>query len=419
MTTKEGIAVEVIIDRVAGLDVHKDTVTAAVRVPDGKGGRSQTVKEFRTFTADLVRLRDWLVAEGVTQAVMEATGVYWKAALAHPGGSAGPGVDAGQRSPRQEPAGRKSDVSDAAWLAQLAECGLLRGSFVPPPVIAQLRDLTRYRKKLVEDRAKETQRVQKVLEDAGIKLDSVVTDGLGKASRRMLDALVAGERDPEVLADMALTRMRPRIPELRLDLLGRFDEHHALMIRMHLAHIDHLGASIDALDAEVDGVIAPFADQVLRLMTIPGVGIRTAEVVVAEIGVDMTRFPTAAHLASWAGLCPGNHESAGKRRSGRARKGNAALRVALCEAAWAGVRKNDSYLGAQFRRFQRRFGRKAEGKAIFACAHSLVVMVWHVLAEDNAVFQDLGADWFERRSDTAAQTRRLVHQLEKLGHRVP
>ena len=234
----------------------------------------------------------------------------------------------------------------------------------------------------------------------------------------MLDALVAGERDPEVLADRALTRMRPRIPELRLALLGRFDEHHALMIRMHLAHIDHLSASIDALDTEVDRVIAPFADQVRRLVTIPGVGKRTAEVVVAEIGVDMSRFPTAAHLASWTGLCPGNHESAGKRRSGRARRGNSALRVALCEAAWAGVRKNDRYLGAQFRRFQRRFGPKAEGKAIFACAHTLVVMIWHVLADEDAVFQDHGADWFDRRSDTAAHTRRLVHQLEKLGHRV-
>jgi len=189
---------------------------------------------------------------------------------------------------------------------------------------------------------------------------------LGKASRRMLQELIDGERDPEVLANMALTRMRPKIPELRLALEGRFSAHHALMIRMHLAHVDHLSAAIDGLDAQVDAVIAPFVDHVARLMTIPGVGKRTAEVVIAEIGVDMTRFPSAAHLASWAGLCPGNHESAGTRRSGRTRKGNAALRVALCKAAWAGVRKNDSYPGAQFRRFQRRFGRKAEGKAIFA-----------------------------------------------------
>jgi transposase len=314
--------------------------------------------------------------------------------------------------------GRKTDVSDSAWLAQLGECGLLRGSFVPPPVIARLRDLTRYRKKLVEDRAKETQRIQKILEDAGIKLDSVVTDVMGKASRRMLEALIVGERDPEVLAEMALTRMRPKIPELRLALEGRFDEHHALMIGMHLAHIDHLTAGIARLDARVEEVIAPFDDHLRRLMTIPGVGQRTAEVVIAEIGVDMSRFPSAAQLASWAGLCPGNHESAGKRKSGRARKGNGALRVALCEAAWAGVRKNDSYLGAQFRRFQRRFGKRAEGKAIFACAHSLVVMIWHVLSEPDAVYEDLGADWFSRRDDAAAHTRQLVRQLERLGHHV-
>ena len=241
---------------------------------------------------------------------------------------------------------------------------------------------------------------------------------MGKASRRMLDALIAGERDPDVLAEMALTRMRPRIPELRQALLGRFDEHHALMVSMHLAHIDHLSAGIDRLDAEVDRVVAPFSDQVRRLMTIPGVGKRTAEVVIAEIGTDMRQFPTAAHLASWAGLCPGNHESAGKSKTGRARKGNAALRTALSEAAWARVRKNDSYLGAQFRRFQRRFGKRAEGKAIFACAHILVVMIWHVLAEPDTVYQDLGPDWFSRRDDSAAHTRRLVHQLERLGHHV-
>jgi len=409
---------DVVVARIAGLDVHKDTVMACVRGPDDRGGRSQVIKEFRTFTEALVRLRDWLVAEGVTEVVMEATGVYWKApwhVLEEVGSWELKLVN--PYHVKNLP-GRKTDVGDAAWLAQLGECGLLRASFVPPPVIAQLRDLTRYRKKLVEDRAKETQRIQKVLEDAGIKLDSVVTDVLGKASRRMLDALVAGERDPEVLAEMALTRMRPKIPELRQALLGRFNDHHAVMIRMHLAHVDHLSAGIDTLDAQVDTVIAPFVDEMRRLMTIPGVGKRTAEVVIAEIGVDMSRFPTAGHLASWAGLCPGNHESAGKHKSGRARKGNAALRSALCEAAWAGVRKNDSYLGAQFRRFQRRFGRRAEGKAIFACAHTLIVIIWHVLAEPDAEYEDLGADWFERRNDSAAHTRRLVHQLEKLGHHV-
>jgi transposase len=409
---------EVLVDRIAGLDVHKETVMACVRAPGEGGKRRQVVKEFSTFTAELLALAEWLAAEGVIQVVMEATGVYWRPVWHVLEDHAG--WELMLVNPRQVKnlPGRKTDVSDSAWLAQLGECGLLRGSFVPPPVIARLRDLTRYRKKLVEDRAKETQRIQKVLEDAGIKLDSVVTDVMGKASRRMLEALIAGERDPEVLADMALTRMRPRIPELRRALLGRFDDHHALMISMHLAHVDHLSAGIDRLDAQIEVVIAPFDNQLARLMTIPGVGLRTAEVVIAEIGVDMSRFPTAAHLASWAGLCPGNHESAGKRRSGRARKGNGALRVALCEAAWAGVRKNDSYLGAQFRRFQRRFGKRAEGKAIFACAHTLLVMIWHVLAEPAAVYEDLGADWFTRRDDSAAHTRRLVRQLERRGHQV-
>jgi transposase len=410
------MAVEVIVERVAGLDVHKASVMVAVRAPGERGRRSQVVREFQTFNADLVRLRDWLVEEGVTLVVMEATGVYWRAPWhvleEHPAWEL---MLVNARHVKNLP-GRKTDVSDAAWLAQLAECGLLRGSFVPPLVIAELRDLTRYRKKLIEDRAKEVQRVQKVLEDAGIKLESVVTDVMGKAARRMIEALIAGERDPEVLAQMALTRMRPRIPELRLALVGRFSAHHAVMLRAHLSHIDYLDGQIAALDSEVDRVMAPFADQVRRLMTIPGVGTRTAEVVIAEMGVDMGRFPTSGHLASWAGLCPGQHESAGKSKSGRARKGNSALRVALCEAAWAGVRKNDSYLGAQFRRFQRRFGKKAEGKAIFACAHTLIVIIYHVLAEDDAAFEDLGADWFQRRSDTQAHTRRLVHQLEKLGH---
>jgi transposase len=408
---------EVIVERVAGLDVHKETVMAAVRTPDDRG-RAQKVKEFGTFNADLLALRRWLVDEGVTLVVMEATGVYWRAPWhvleEHPGWEL---MLVNARHVKNLP-GRKTDVSDAAWLAQLAECGLLRGSFVPPPVIAQLRDLTRYRKKLIEDRAKEVQRVQKVLEDAGIKLESVVSDVMGKAARRMIEALIAGERDPEVLAQMALTRMRPRIPELRLALVGRFSTHHGVMLKAHLSHIDYLDGQIATLDAEVERVMAPFADQLRRLMTIPGVGQRTAEVVIAEMGVDMSRFPTSGHLASWAGLCPGQHESAGKSKSGRARKGNGALRVALCEAAWAGVRKNDSYLGAQFRRFQRRFGKKAEGKAIFACAHTLIVMIYHVLAEDDAVFEDLGAHWFQRRSDIQAHTRRLVRQLEKLGHHV-
>jgi transposase len=283
--------------------------------------------------------------------------------------------------------------------------------------MARLRDLTRYRKQLIEQRTQETQRIQKLLEVAGIKLDSVVSDVLGKGARRMLEALMAGERDVEVMADMALTRMRPKIGELRLALEGRFDEHHALLLGMHLDHIDRLTASIERLDMEVDRQLAPFAEQLSRLCTIPGVGKRTAEVVIAEIGVDMARFPSADHLASWAGLCPGNDKSAGKRRSGKARKGNSPLRTALVEAAWAASHTRNTYLAAQYRRFLRRFGKKGQTKAAFAVAHTILATIWHMLA-GNADYAELGGDYFDRRNDSAIQTHRLVRQLEKLGHRV-
>ena len=415
---EEVVSVDVIVDRCAALDVHKNTVMACVRKP-GPSGRSRVkeVREFRTWTSSLRDLRDWLAAQEVTQVAMEATGSYWKPVWHVLVELDGVELMLCNAHHVKNLPGRKTDVADALWLAQLLECGLLRGSFVPPPEIAQLRDLTRYRTKLVQDRARETQRIQKLLEDANIKLDSVVSDVLGKAARRMLDALMAGERDVEVMADMALTRMRPKIAELRLALEGRFDGHHALMLGMHLSHIDHLTGGIDEINEEVDRRLVPFVEQARRLRTIPGIGTRTAEVVIAEIGVDMSRFPTAAHLASWAGLCPGNHESAGKRRSGKARKGNAALRSALCEAAWCAARTKDTYLSAQFRRFCRRFGKRGEGKAIFALAHTMIVIVWHVL-NDGVDYQELGGDYFERRTDNEAHARRLVRQLEKLGHRV-
>jgi transposase len=416
--TREVVTVDVIVDRCAALDVHKDTVMACVRKPGPSGKRRvQEVREFRTWTSSLRQLRDWLAAEGVTQVAMEATGVYWRPVWHVLIDLDGVELMLCNAHHVKNLPGRKTDVADSVWLAQLLECGLLRGSFVPPPEIARLRDLTRYRTKLVQDRARETQRIQKLLEDAGVKLDSVVSDVLGKAARRMLDALMAGERDVEVMADMALTRMRPKIAELRLALEGRFDGHHALMLRMHLDHVDHLTTMVESIDEEVERRLDPFAEHACRLQTVPGIGRRTAEVVIAEIGVDMSRFPTAAHLASWAGLCPGNHESAGKRRSGKARKGNAALRSALCEAAWSAARTKDTYLAAQFRRFCRRFGKKGEAKAIFAVAHTMIVIVWHVL-HDEVDYQELGSDWFERRTNSEAHARRLVRQLEKLGHRV-
>jgi transposase len=408
---------EVLVARCAGLDVHKETVMACIRTPGAGRRRRQEVREFRTFTGALRALRDWLVAADVTLVVMEATGVYWKPVWHVLEDT--PGIElmlVNAQHVKNLP-GRKTDVGDAAWLAQLAECGLLRGSFVPPPVISELRDLTRYRKKLIQERARETQRIQKLLEDAGIKLESVVSDVLGVSGRQMLEALIAGVEDPETLAEYAHGRMRTKIPVLRQALEGRFRAHHALMVRTHLNHVDYLTRAIDRLDAEVDNVIAPFIAQLTRLMTIPGVGKRTAEVIIAEIGVDMTRFPTARHLASWAGICPGNHESAHKRRSGRTSKGDPALRAALVEAAWCASRTRDTYLAAQYRQLVRRFGKKAEAKAAMAVGHSILVITWHLLA-NGCDYHELGGDYLARRNDAEARKRYLIRQLEALGTKV-
>jgi transposase len=309
--------------------------------------------------------------------------------------------------------GRKTDVADAAWLAELLEHGLLRSSFVPPAAIRQLRDLTRYRKRLVQAHTAEVQRVQKTLEDAGIKLDSVAADVLGVSGRAMLAALVAGERDPEVLAELARGRLRTKLPQLRQALRGRFSDHHALLVRLALAHLEHLEGAIAALDTEVDRVIAPFARARDRLDTITGVGKRAAETIIAEVGVDMPVFPTAGHLASWAGRCPGNNLTGGKRRSGTPTKGNRWLGEVLTECAWAAARSRDTYPSAQYWRLARRIGKK---KAASAVGHSILVVAWHLLANDGD-YQDLGGDYFVRRdADRARQ--RAVAQLQALGYRV-
>jgi transposase len=404
--------VEVVSERCAGLDVGKDEVVACIRVPDGAGGRRQEVHSYPTFSSGLESLAEWLQDHDVAQVVLEATGQYWKPiwyVLEERGLEL---LLVNARHVKILP-GRKTDVADAAWLCELLEHGLLRGSFVPPPQIRELRDLTRYRKRLIQAHTAECQRIHKTLEDASIRLGSVAADLLGVSGRAMLRALLAGEHDPKVLAELARGRLRNKLPELREALRGRFSAHHALLVRLALDHVEQLERSITALDAEVDRVIAPFAQARDRLDTITGVGKRAAESMIAEIGVDMSVFPTAAHLASWAALCPGNNVTGGKRRSGRTRKGNVWLGDILVECAWAAARSRDTYLAAQYWRLARRIGKK---KAAVAVGHSILVIAWHLLAND-CDYADLGGDFFVRRdSDRARQ--RAVARLQALGYRV-
>lgn len=400
------------VERVAALDVAKAEVVAAIRVPGPSGGRRCEIRTYSAFSGSLAAMADWFASEGVTQVVMESTGQYWKPVwfvLAEAGFEL---ALVNARHVKMVP-GRKTDVADAAWLAELAEHGLLRGSFVPPEAIARLRDLTRYRRRLIQTAAQEHQRVEKVLEDAGIKLDVVASDLFGASGRAMLRALVDGERDPEVLAEMAKGVLRKKMPALRAALAGHFGEHHALLVGIALDHIETLAAAVARLDAQVEAELAPFAEALAHLDTIPGVGRRTAEEIVAETGADMSVFPTPAHLASWAGMCPGNNSSAGKRRSGRTRQGNAWLKAALTEAAWAASHARDTYLAAQFWRLARRIGRK---RAAIAVGHSILVIAWHLLSED-CDYRDLGGDYFVTR-DAEHSRRRAVHQLEALGFKV-
>ncbi len=402
---------EVIVERPAALDVHKQQVTACVRAPGAGGGRSEEVEQFSTTVRGLLTLRDWLAAHRVTQVAMEATGVYWKPVWAV--------LEddfelllVNARHVKQVP-GRKTDVADAAWLCQLLEAGLLRASFVPPKPIRALRDFTRYRKAQIAERQREANRLHKALEDTGIKLDCVATDILGVSGRAMLDALVAGTTDPELLAELARGRLRKKLPALREALEGRFDGLHALLIGAILAHLDFLDEQIERLSEAIEEQLRPFAAAVELLRSIPGIETRTAETIIAEVGTEMRVFPSARHLASWAGQCPGNDQSAGKRRSGRTRKGSKWLDQALKEAATAAIRTRDSYLQAQYQRLRPRIG---HGRALGAVKHTILCSCWHMLTTGE-LYRDLGSDHFRRR-DPERQTRRLVAQLEALGHTV-
>jgi transposase len=403
--------VDVIVEHPAALDVHKEQVTACVRFPASDGSRAQEVREFKTTVGGLLVLHDWLKAHGVTRVAMEATGVYWKPVWAILEDDFNC-LLVNARHVKNLP-GRKTDVKDAEWLCQLLEAGLLAASFVPPKPIRQLRNFTRYRAAQVKERQREANRLHKALEDTGIKLDCVATDILGVSGRAMLDALCSGTTDPELLADLAKGRLRKKIPALREALEGRFDAQHALLIGAILAHLDFLDEQIERLSEAIEEQLRPFQAQVELLRTLTGIETRSAQNILAEIGTDMSVFPTAGHLASWAGRCPGNHQSAGKRKSGKTRKGSKWLDEALKNAAMAAIRTNDSYLQAQYRRLKPRIG---HGRALGAVKHSILCAIWHML-KNGELYRDLGGDYFRQR-DPERQTKRLVAQLERLGHRV-
>jgi transposase len=398
---------EVLYVRCAGLDVHQQSVVACARLASGATVQ-QEVRTFGTATGELLALADWLTGHGCTHVAMESTGVYWKP-IWHVLESQFELVLANALQIRSVP-GRKTDVNDAMWIADLLAHGLIRGSFVPPAPIHVLRDLTRTRKQLVREVAQHTLRIQKVLEDANLKLTSVLSDVLGMSGRAMIEAIVDGEQDPERLADLCQGRLKASRPAVIAALHGRVTPHHRFLLRLHLKHIDTLETAVGDVEARLGEALVPYQAAVDRLMTIPAVRHTVARVIVAEIGLDMTRFPTAGHLVSWAGLCPRLDESAGKRRSTRTRLGASWLKTTLVQAAWVAARTRDTYLRAQFLRLKSRRGPK---KAVLAVAASMLTAAYYIL-KNETVYADLGGDYFERRSK-AQITRRLVKRLESLG----
>lgn len=409
---------EAVVERCAGIDIGKATLKATLKatVRVQGGARRKTVRQVRTFettTPGLLALRDWLVSEQVTLVGMESTGVFWKPIYY----LLEEVVECWLLNARhlKKVPGRKTDVSDSEWIAELVAHGLVRPSFVPPRPIRRLRDLTRYRTALTQDRTREIQRLQGLLEDAGIKLSVFVSDITGTSARRMLAALVEGQHDPHLLAQLAQGRMRPKMPDLERALTGNFTDHHARLTAKMLAHIDQLTATIAELTEEIDAELGPLRESRQWLTTIPGVSNRVAEVILAETGGDMARFATPQQLASWAVVCPGNNESAGRHFSGRTRKGNRWLRAALGEAAAAAGKTKNTYLSTRYRRLAARRGGK---RAQVAVGHDILVAAWHIL--DRGVdYHDLGADHFDRHvTDRQRKATRLALQPQALGYRV-
>ena len=402
---------EVLYPHCAGLDVHKESVVACVRhMVDGKV--ATTVKRFKTTTQELMTLSNWLWAEGVTHIAMEATGVYWKPVWHILSDGEFELVLANAAHVKNVP-GRKTDVNDAVWLADLMAHGLIKASFVPCEPTQQMRDLLRTRKQFVRERSSHLQRIQKTLEDANIKLDSVISDISGLSGRRMIEALIAGKTEPEALAALAHGRIRASAAELEAALRGRVTAHHRFMLRLHLNHLDAVDVAISSIDKEVDLNVEPFRVAIEMLTTIPGIGSLAAEVIVAEIGIDMSLFETEGNLISWAGLCPRNDESAGKRRSTRMKKGAPWLKTTLVQCAWAATRVKGSYLQAQYLRIRSRRGPK---KAIGAVAASMLTAAYHML-KDGTFYQDLGSNHFDNR-DKGKQALRLVNRHQSLGFAV-
>ena len=402
---------ELLYPRCAGLDVHKDVVVACVRIAQAGGKALQEVRSFATTTGKLCELADWLGDHAVTHVVMEASGVYWKPVW-HVLEESFELVLANAQHVKNVP-GRKSDVNDATWLADLLAHGLVRGSFVPPAHVQEVRDLSRTRKQLTREIIQHTNRIQKTLEDANIKLASAISNVLGKSGRAILEAIIAGESDPERLVGLCSGRLKATRKELVEALRGRVTAHHRFLLKLHLAQVDQLTSGMRELEARMGEILAPFQEHVDNLTTIPGVNDTTARVLAGEIGLDMSRFPTAGHLISWAGLCPRLDESAGRHRSTRIRKGAPWLKTALISAAWAGIRTKNSYLRAQFARLKSRRGAK---KAIVAVAASMLTAAFYII-RDHVVYRDLGSEHFTRRNPAHA-AKRLIKRLEGLGFAV-